>query len=81
MENPAIIRIASRRNLEARLRAPSRVVQKLVFLAPLLLVKGRIRHDEVSLEILVLIVGESVARSFAQIGADTSNCQMNIRSF
>ena len=57
---------------------PAGVVGEFVGAAPLFQVKGRVGHDEVGLQVRVLVFKEGVGGNFAQVGADAANGQVHL---
>ena len=78
VQNPAVVGVASGRHLVS---CPARVVAQFVACAPCLQVEGRISHDEVGLEVQVLVPEEGVGGYFAQIAGDAANGQVHLGQF
>ena len=76
VEDPTVIGIARRGYLVA---SPARIVYQFVFGTPRLLIEGGIGHDEVRLEVFVLIIVKGVSSYCAQIGGDTTYGEVHLR--
>jgi len=64
VQDPSIASVAGWRSAKTR---KARIVGELRLVAPVLQVKRWIGHDEISLEIWVLIGKESISRTLSQI--------------
>ena len=76
VQNPAVVRVARRRHSVA---FPARVIEEFVFGTPRLLIERRVRHDKVSLQILVLVFGKGVGGFVAQVAGDATDGEVHLR--
>ena len=78
IQNPAIVGIACRRNV---VTCPARVVLQFILCPPCFLVEWRICHDEVSLQVFVLVVMECVSSHLAEVAGNATNGEVHLRQF
>ena len=78
IQNPTIVGVSGRRHIVA---IPARVVRQFGCSPPRFLVERRVRHDKVRLQVLMLVVVESVCRLLAQVVGDTADGEIHLRQF
>ena len=75
MQYPGVVGVTHGRHL---VTGPARVVGQFVSAPPLIQVKGRVGHNEIGLEIRMLILEKGIGGHLAQIGGDTANGQIHL---
>ena len=75
IQNPTIIGITGGWRV---ITHPTRIIHQLIICSPVLLIERRISHDEVGLQILVLVVMEGIGSHFAQVTGYTTNSQVHL---
>lgn len=78
IQNPTVIGIARGRHV---IPLPARVLGQLVIGPPVFLVERRVGHDEIGLQILVLVVVERIGRLLAQITGNATDGEVHLRQF
>jgi len=74
VENPSVVSITSGWGVVA---VPASVVDEFIGGAPVLQIEGRICHNEISLEVGVLILEEGVGGYFAEVGREAAHSEVH----
>jgi len=76
VQYPAVVGVAGWRHF---ITTPAWIINQFIVATPFLEVEGRIGHDEVGLQIFVLILEEGISRNLTQIAGDAANGQVHLR--